>query len=674
VSFAPVRVAIAEGVARAPGRRAIRMSRGGQAREPVRIVVAEPPSRRGPGSLGTPEALRRIGRGVRIEVVHDAESAIELARSGADLVVLDRALGAQADRVLSALRRSGPPIVIVTEEATADVALETFQAGAADCVTASDDYAEVLPGVALEQIRVWRARAARAAVRQRIRSLERLHAAIVDQFPAALAVLDAEGRVVTVNPEFERAFPSAASEASALADLLPADLLESADLPDLLARARAGAERAPRIARTRAGGRARAFDARAERLDPEGRLLLVLAEVTERERLAKNVRDLRSYLENILQNMASGLVVVDDTGRIAVANRTAEQILGEPDGGLRGRPVAEWFGAAAAHDGCIARSLREGARVQGVEGVVTRADGRSVPVAISSSPLVDADGTRLGAVVIFPDVSALVQLQSQVLHAEKMASLGRLAAGVAHEINNPMGFVHANLAQMEEYVGDVAKLLDAARQGPERFAALARDLDADTLLQDFSQAIRESQEGSERIRHIVQDLRAFAHRDDGEWVDADLNRCVDSTAHIVWTMMKHCVVLRKEYGALPPVRCHPKQLEQVFMNLLVNAYQAIEARASRDGGTGEIVVRTAAQDDGVRVAVEDDGVGIAPEHAARIFEPFFTTKEVGEGTGLGLSTSFEIVRRHGGSIRALARPGGGTVFEVWLPKDGGSRA
>jgi two-component system NtrC family sensor kinase len=139
-------------------------------------------------------------------------------------------------------------------------------------------------------------------------------------------------------------------------------------------------------------------------------------------------------------------------------------------------------------------------------------------------------------------------------------------------------------------------------------------------------------------------------------------------------MMKPAVVVRKEYGALPPVRCHPKQLEQVFMNLLVNAYQAIEARAARDGAGGTIELRTAEEADGVVVAVSDDGIGVAPEHADRIFEPFFTTKEVGEGTGLGLSTSFEIVRRHGGTIRAATRPSGGTTFTVFLPKQGGPGA
>jgi signal transduction histidine kinase len=313
--------------------------------------------------------------------------------------------------------------------------------------------------------------------------------------------------------------------------------------------------------------------------------------------------------------------------------------------------------------------------------MVVRNDGRYVPVGLSLAPLA-AGGRRHGAVAIFQDLSELKQLQRQLLQSEKMASIGQLAAGVAHEINNPMGFVHANLFQMEEYLADLRRLLEGAGALAERalrdgspslqaaaaeWSALAGKLDGDFLLEDFAKAIRESLEGSERVRHIVQDLRAFAHRDDGEWVMADLNRCLDSTAHIVWTMMKHSVVLRKEYAPLPPVRCLPMQLEQVFMNLLVNAYQAIEERVAERGGAGEIVLRTEADARRVVIAVSDDGIGIPPAHQDRIFDPFFTTKQVGVGTGLGLSTSFDIVRRHDGSIRALDRPGGGTVFEVELP-------
>ena len=528
----------------------------------VRIVVAEPGNelRR----LATVDALRRLGGGVCIEVVHDARTCLELAR-GADLVIVDRELGDQGHAILSALRGGGPPAVVVTGEATAEAALDTFRAGAADCVTASADYGEVLPAVALEQIRAFRAASARRAVRERLESLERLHAAIVDHFPAAIAVLDAEGGVVAVNPGFARAFLAEGTRAEGrpLEAVLPADLLTSAELPELVARARAGGGHPPRIARTQQGGRSRAFDARAERLDAQGRTVLVLAEVTEREQLK--------------------------------------------------------------------------------------------------------------------------QLQQQVLQTEKMASIGQLAAGIAHEINNPMGFIHANLAQMEEYLGDVHRLHQVARELGERaaaegsaalraageqFAELGRELDAERLFADFSQAIRESREGSERIRHIVQDLRAFSHRDDGKLLSADLNQCLDAIAHIVWTMMKHSVVLRKEYAPLPPLPCHPSQLEQVFMNLLVNAYQAIEQRVRREGGSGEIVLRTEVLAGGVLVSVSDDGDGIAVEPVERIFEPFFTTKQVGVGMGLGLATSFDIVRRHGGTLRARKRAGGGATFEVFLPLAG----
>jgi two-component system NtrC family sensor kinase len=535
------------------------------ASRPVRIVVAEPAAEGGGPGLGTTEALRRLGRRVRIEVAHDADAALELVRSDrVDLVVVDRRLAAEGLRILAALRAEGPPVLVVTPEATADVALETFQAGAADCVTASGDYAEVLPAVALEQIRAWRTS-------------------------------------------------------------------------------------------------------------------------RERERLTRQARDLRLALGQIVESMESGLLLVGPDGRVNHGNPAAERIFGEASGALVGRAVEAWFPEDSPDDARFARALRSGERVRGAEAVAVRADGRYVPVGLSVAPLPAVDDAHRVSVVIFQDLSELKQLQRQVVQTEKMASIGQLAAGVAHEINNPMGFVHANLFQMDEYVGDLRRLVDGAvalaetarrdgapavRAAAEAWTALAGKLDLGFLLDDLGKAIRESLEGSERVRHIIQDLRSFAHRDDGEWVSADLNRCLDSTAHIVWTMMKHSVVLRKEYAALPPVRCRPLLLEQVFMNLLVNAYQAIEQRVSAGGGTGEIVLRTQAVEEQVRVSVADDGVGIAPENVDRIFDPFFTTKEVGVGTGLGLSTSYEIVRRHGGTMRARARPGGGTVFEVALPVAG----
>jgi len=198
-------------------------------------------------------------------------------------------------------------------------------------------------------------------------------------------------------------------------------------------------------------------------------------------------------------------------------------------------------------------------------------------------------------------------------------------------------------------------------------AAVSKELDVAFVLSDFAKAIRESQEGSERIRHIVNDLRNFSHRDSEHPVLADVNQFLDSTAGIVWPMMKHLVVLEKEYRDLPMVHCYPMQLQQVFMNLLVNAYQAIEERIGGSGETGTIWLRTEPRAGGVAIIVTDTGVGIAAENLDRIFDPFFTTKKVGMGTGLGLSTCFNIVEQHGCSLVAESQPGVETAFTVWLP-------
>jgi two-component system NtrC family sensor kinase len=213
--------------------------------------------------------------------------------------------------------------------------------------------------------------------------------------------------------------------------------------------------------------------------------------------------------------------------------------------------------------------------------------------------------------------------------------------------------------------------LDEVGRAAERLDAVASELDADYLLEDCAKAVRESLEGSERIRHIVQDLRAFSHPDGSEPSEADVNECLDSTANIVWTMMKNVVALTKEYRDLPRIRCFPMQIKQVFMNLLVNAYQALEEAGHGRARLGEIRLRTRPVAGGVQVEVEDDGVGIPPADLNRIFDPFFTTKEVGVGTGLGLSIAYNIVKRHGGSMRVESEPGVRTVFSIFLPRDGG---
>jgi two-component system NtrC family sensor kinase len=402
--------------------------------------------------------------------------------------------------------------------------------------------------------------------------------------------------------------------------------------------------------------------------------------VSERERLARRIAELQHYNENIIQNMNSALLVVDAEGAITFANPTAGRILGAE--ALPGRRIWDWFPTTPREKVLIARTLGRGARFRGAETVVTLADGSLVPIGISCAPLDGVDGSRLGAVAIFQDLSEIKGLQRQALQNEKLASIGQLAAGVAHEINNPMGFIHANLLQMAEYLTDLKKLWEQVqslqeavrsedpqliRARSQKLDRAAEEVDAGFIVSDFAKAVRESQEGSERIRHIVQDLRDFSRHDTGEQALADLNQCLDSTANIVWTMMKHSVVLKRDYEELPSLRCYPMQLKQVFMNLLMNAYQAIAERVGGSGETGEIRLRTRRRDAGIAIEVSDTGVGIPPENLGRIFDPFFTTKEVGVGTGLGLSTSFGIAQRHGGTIRVRSEVGEGSTFELFLP-------
>lgn len=264
----------------------------------------------------------------------------------------------------------------------------------------------------------------------------------------------------------------------------------------------------------------------------------------------------------------------------------------------------------------------------------------------------------------------LEEAHYQLLQSEKMSSIGQLAAGVAHEINNPIGYVYSNLGTLEKYVQDAFGMLEkyeqaeAAIADPEARASLktAREkLDFAFLREDLGALMRESKEGITRVKKIVQSLKDFSHVDTtDEWRFADLHAGLDSTLSIVNNEIKYKANVVREYGDIPQVECLPSQINQVFMNLLVNAAQAIEAR-------GTITVSSGSRGEEVWVDVADTGKGIAPENMKKIFDPFFTTKPIGKGTGLGLSLSYSIVQKHHGRIEVHSEVGKGTVFRVWLP-------
>jgi PAS domain S-box-containing protein len=267
-------------------------------------------------------------------------------------------------------------------------------------------------------------------------------------------------------------------------------------------------------------------------------------------------------------------------------------------------------------------------------------------------------------------IGRLEMAQSQAIQSEKLASIGQLAAGVAHEINNPVGFVLSNFNSLERYVKEMFGVLGAYEavepllpQDDPSVASLRQAKaasDIDFIKDDIHVLLLESRDGLDRVKRIVQDLKDFSHVGGTQWQRADLIRGLESTLNVVRNEIKYKADIVRNFADLPEVDCVPSQLNQVFMNLLVNAAHAIE-------GHGTITLGSGVQDKQVWIEIGDSGSGIAPEVLNRIFDPFFTTKPVGQGTGLGLSLSYSIVRQHGGRIEVSSTLGAGTIFRVWLP-------
>ncbi|RQS05169.1 MULTISPECIES: histidine kinase [unclassified Burkholderia] len=263
---------------------------------------------------------------------------------------------------------------------------------------------------------------------------------------------------------------------------------------------------------------------------------------------------------------------------------------------------------------------------------------------------------------------ALEETHVQLLQSEKLASIGQLAAGVAHEINNPIGFISANLNTLRTWVRSLLDVIAAHEAVLPQLEPAARDAltalrgaaDLDYVRDEIVTLIDESIDGAVRVRRIVQDLRDFSRPGSGEWSVADIHAGLESTLNVVHNELKYKADIVREYGDLPLVECLPSQLNQVFMNLLVNAAHAMPTR-------GVITIRTSSDGEQVSIAISDTGTGMTPDIVRRIFDPFFTTKPVGQGTGLGLSVSHGIVERHRGTIDVTSEPGRGTTFRVRLP-------
>lgn len=266
-------------------------------------------------------------------------------------------------------------------------------------------------------------------------------------------------------------------------------------------------------------------------------------------------------------------------------------------------------------------------------------------------------------------IEKLEESDRQLRQSEKLASIGQLSAGIAHEINNPMGFITSNLSSLQRYFGELLELITmyehavdqpANQELREQIALQRETIDIDFLREDIGPLFDDSIEGATRVKKIIQDLLHFSRSGENSWEWVDLRTGIDSTLNIINNELKYKADVIKNYGAIPAVRCMPAQINQVFMNMLLNAAHAIDIH-------GEITITTNLKGESVCVSITDSGCGMTPAIQAKIFDPFFTTKQVGAGTGLGLSVAYGIIKKHHGRIEVESTPGKGSTFSVWLP-------
>jgi PAS domain S-box-containing protein len=410
-------------------------------------------------------------------------------------------------------------------------------------------------------------------------------------------------------------------------------------------------------------------------------------------------------IKELLEGSVDAAVILDADRRVLYYNRAYEALTG-----LRGRQLAQ---RVAAGDrcfeifpleicrtdclGCKARDAGRSLRVDEIKAV--RGDGEELTFIVAAVPVRLDDGT---AVVIetYRDVTAdvriqrrlkillererrakedleevvrertqeLRQAQAQLVHQEKMSSLGRLVAGIAHELNNPINFVYGNVDFLGQYMEDLlglVKVIDSADLSDDARSKVAEAktrIEYDFLVEDWRKLLRSIRAGAERTASIVQDLKTFS-RAGGDLQDADIVAGIETTLNLIAPLLKNRIEVRRRVApGVPRILCHAGHVNQVFMNILTNAAQAITGE-----GWIEVIIEPIDEGKAVRVAISDSGPGIRPEVMAKITDPFFTTKDVGEGTGLGLWISENIVRAHGGTLEWRNPSDGGAQFVVTLP-------
>jgi len=410
------------------------------------------------------------------------------------------------------------------------------------------------------------------------------------------------------------------------------------------------------------------------------------------EELEQRVKDRTSELRSINQQLSLEkkkaqdyldvanvmLVAWDIAGEITMINTKGCEILEFEAKDILGKNWFDHFmidGNRDAVKDAVGRILRgENSSLAYYEAPIRTASGSERTLAFNNSLLRDQHGRILSVLSSGTDITEKIiaeeekkKMQDFLFQQDKMASIGQLAAGVAHEINNPMAFITSNFGTLGKYIDAFVEYMNAQAEIIGRLNVVDTELDTlrdrleiDFIQEDIKELLVESLDGATRVSAIVQNLKGFSHIDDKSSKPSDINACLESTIKVVWHELKYKATLQRDYGDLPLVICNAQQLNQVFINILVNAAQAIKDK-------GEINIRTWHDQQWLNISISDNGCGIAKDKVDRIFEPFFTTKEVGKGTGLGLSISYDIIKNHNGNIKVDSQVGKGTCFTLSIP-------
>ena len=401
----------------------------------------------------------------------------------------------------------------------------------------------------------------------------------------------------------------------------------------------------------------------------------------EKRKAEKELANEKERLAVTLESIGDGVIATDKKGKIVLMNKVAEELTGWTQEEAKDAPLSKVFNIINEinRTPCvnpIGKVLEKGIIIGLANNtVLISRDGTERILADAGAPIHDKNNNIFGVVLIFRDVTEKRRMEQMLIQSEKMASIGTLASGVAHEINNPMGYIFSNLKTLEGYnkklrnfCGHIQSFFVdySKKEGgnasilSEKFKKFKEENKVDFILEDMKSAIEESLEGAEKVKRIVSNLRDFSRIEKPIIEYANINEGIEKTLNIIWNELKYKATIVKEFGDIPSINCDIQKLNQVFINILVNAVQAIEKQ-------GTIKIKTYSENNSVIVQISDTGKGIPQKDINKIFDAFYTTKEPSKGTGLGLAISYKIIKEHNGVIEVKSEVGKGTTFTIKLP-------